>query len=332
MNTRRFRSASRKQIGAGVSSTVDLCESKVEGFTFVIKRYFGRESFESKKEYHERVLAEYYTIKSLKHCNIIEAYQFKILFGGGSVDMYMEAGIGDFGQLFRANYFSSEDQLLKFWHQLYDGVYFLHNSAKLCHRDLKLSNLVLAKNGTTLKIIDFLTASNIDKPATGLVGTSAYAAPETFLKISYDGGKADVWAIGIILVYFISRKFPWKAASHDDVNFVSFQKKKASFADTQDHILQDETNNNDSFKDVHSSSVDDGVLHSVDADSSDTAELNGLFIGSLTRFLTLSLDPGLGVNLTASPVVYLMLESDPDVRSSILGIQTHPWFQMLPES
>ena len=46
--------------------------------------------------------------------------------------------------------------------QILSGLNYLHNTAKICHRDLKLENVVLQEN-YTIKIIDFGFATDLVK-------------------------------------------------------------------------------------------------------------------------------------------------------------------------
>lgn len=82
------------------------------------------------------------------------------------------------------------------------GVLYCHTKG-ICHRDLKLENLLLDERGEVLKITDFGFAKNtaISIPKT-ILGTAVYVSPE-ILEVKegqgYDGFMADVWSCGVIL-------------------------------------------------------------------------------------------------------------------------------------
>jgi serine/threonine protein kinase len=85
------------------------------------------------------------------------------------------------------------------------AVRYLHNLG-LCHRDLKSDNIVLSGEEYTIKLLDFGFSSKIIRTIngkarhqTGQVGTKAYAAPEVLNGIPYDGEKADIFCLGVIL-------------------------------------------------------------------------------------------------------------------------------------
>jgi serine/threonine protein kinase len=98
--------------------------------------------------------------------------------------------------------------------QICDGVEYLHEMG-LAHRDLKLDNCVMTPDHV-VKLIDFGTATvfhypgKAHTPATGVVGSDPYLAPEVLTSQSYDPRKTDVWSVAIIFMCMILRRFPWK--------------------------------------------------------------------------------------------------------------------------
>ena len=98
--------------------------------------------------------------------------------------------------------------------QICDGVEYLHEIG-LAHRDLKLDNCVMSSDNV-VKLIDFGTASvfhypgKAHTPATGIVGSDPYLAPEVLSGDSYDPRKTDVWSVAIIFICMVLRRFPWK--------------------------------------------------------------------------------------------------------------------------
>jgi len=116
-----------------------------------------------------------------------------------------------------------ESLVLCFFKQICSGIEYLHSNG-ICHRDLKLDNLVVTPSGI-IKIIDFATAFHTgpEKPlAIGLVGSAAYCAPETFSSLKYDGKAVDIWSLGIILYILVFRKPPWKSAHSSDPLYSNF--------------------------------------------------------------------------------------------------------------
>lgn len=98
--------------------------------------------------------------------------------------------------------------------QICNGVEYLHEMG-LAHRDLKLDNCVMTPDNI-VKLIDFGTATvfhypgKAHTPASGVVGSDPYLAPEVLTGQSYDPRKTDVWSVAIIFMCMILRRFPWK--------------------------------------------------------------------------------------------------------------------------
>ena len=95
--------------------------------------------------------------------------------------------------------------------QLIDGVAYCH-ARGICHRDLKLENLLLGADGT-VKITDLglSTQFSTGSPKT-VVGTALYVAPEVVIgdgREQYSGEAADTWSMGIILYLLTAGRFPF---------------------------------------------------------------------------------------------------------------------------
>ncbi len=81
--------------------------------------------------------------------------------------------------------------------ELLDAVAFIH-SHQVVHNDLKSENILITRNGHSVKLIDFGYADcdfSVDK-ATG--GTKSYASPELLESGDIDG-KSDIYSIGFII-------------------------------------------------------------------------------------------------------------------------------------
>ncbi|MEG0258075.1 MAG: protein kinase [Christensenella sp.] len=94
--------------------------------------------------------------------------------------------------------------------QLCDALHALHtHTPPIIHRDIKLSNVVLAKDGT-VKLIDFDAARFYDENAaedTTPIGTHGYAAPEAYGFFQTDA-KSDIYSLGVLLNLLIIGKKP----------------------------------------------------------------------------------------------------------------------------
>ena len=173
----------------------------------------------SQREEHKR---EILTMSALKHPNIVELKD--VLEAGGHTYLIMELAKGGelFAKLCEIGRFT-EDEARFYWQQLLQGVLYCHRK-DLCHRDLKLENLLLDEKGEVLKITDFGFAKFQDEAdsmprTTPGQGTAVYVAPEVLEMKSagYDGFVADVWSCGVILYTMIVGNYPFDLGYHGGV-------------------------------------------------------------------------------------------------------------------
>lgn len=98
----------------------------------------------------------------------------------------------------------------KIFTQLVGAVSYVH--AKQCvHRDLKLENILLDKNGS-VKLVDFGFTREYQGTTSYLqtwCGTVCYSAPEMLKGEKYAGEKVDVWSLGIILYALLCGELPF---------------------------------------------------------------------------------------------------------------------------
>jgi serine/threonine-protein kinase len=100
------------------------------------------------------------------------------------------------------------------------------HAAGIVHRDLKPANLFVARRGEGIvpKILDFgvskITSSvgDVRMTRTGAVlGSPAYMSPEQARGRSDIDGRADVWAVGVILYEAVSGKLPFSGENYNQV-------------------------------------------------------------------------------------------------------------------
>lgn len=85
------------------------------------------------------------------------------------------------------------------------------------HRDLKPSNVMLVQEGgdELLKVVDFGIAKVLNSTAGSMVsrstGTPAYASPEQWTKGAKIDGRADIYALGVMLYELLTGRLPFTA-------------------------------------------------------------------------------------------------------------------------
>jgi len=92
------------------------------------------------------------------------------------------------------------------------AVEYLHNNG-VYHRDLKLENMIVDINGS-VQIIDFDLAHKVSdirnlQKLDVFCGTPHIACPEIWRAEPYDGSKADIWSLGVILYVLLTGAYPF---------------------------------------------------------------------------------------------------------------------------
>lgn len=211
-----------KMLGSGAGGSVRLIKRESDGVTFAVKEFVPRRSHESIKEYAKKCTAEFCIGSTLHHPNVIQTLD--IISENNHYYEVMEYAPIDFFTVVMSGKMT-RSEINCCMRQITMGVQYLH-SAGLSHRDLKLDNCVVTKEGI-VKLIDFGSAVVFQYPfeedvvmAHGIVGSDPYLAPEVLTSTNkYDPQKVDIWSIAIIYCCMTLRRFPWKAPKKDDPSF-----------------------------------------------------------------------------------------------------------------
>jgi len=109
-----------------------------------------------------------------------------------------------------------ENDVKFIFQQLFSALDHAHRSG-ICHRDIKLENILVNKQ-LKLNLVDFGLCS-VNNPADfecqqnafsrEFVGSENYTAPEIVKRTSYNPFKADVWSCGVVLFSLLFGQFPW---------------------------------------------------------------------------------------------------------------------------
>jgi serine/threonine protein kinase len=97
--------------------------------------------------------------------------------------------------------------------QIVSGIAFCH-SFGIAHRDLKPEN-VLIVNFPRVKVADFGLCGFISdqQMMKTFCGSPCYCAPECLCRVQYDGRKADIWSLGVILFAMVTGEHPWNISN-----------------------------------------------------------------------------------------------------------------------
>jgi serine/threonine protein kinase len=215
-----------------------------------VKIFRERDPGETEEDYIMKIKSEYSIAQSLHHPNIVET--LRLCTNRGRWNHVMEyCTHGEIYSLVERKlfapgvegFYSREDRLC-FFKQLLRGVEYLHSHG-IAHRDIKLENLLVDKNGH-LKISDFgvaevfsgehpgLRASGgqcgknmgtVRLSAPGICGSLPYIAPEVLAKKGpYDPRPLDVWSCAIVYITMTFGGCPWQAAKSEFEYYARFKK------------------------------------------------------------------------------------------------------------
>ena len=210
-----------KVIGRGAYATVKICKNKITQEKFAMKIYEKKILNDNIKK--KCILREIEILKKLNHPNIVKLYDTIIsdknilliqeLVNGISLRDFYNKEIRNQKNISEKKY----KILTLIFKQIFSAFDYIHKK-NIFHRDIKLENILLTKN-YEIKIIDF--GFGLYNPRNYLqkffCGTPNYMAPEIIMKKEYDGQKADMWSLGILLYKLFCADFPFKGKDEKDL-------------------------------------------------------------------------------------------------------------------
>ncbi|XP_043944961.1 testis-specific serine/threonine-protein kinase 4-like [Protopterus annectens] len=213
-----------RKIGEGAYSTVHEAYAERWQCNVAVKII-------SKKQVSQNYLRKFLprelqVMKTLRHKNIIKLYQ--------SIEtssyIYLVEELATKGDAadWIFNHGPCPEALAKKWFtQMSEAVAYMHKHG-IAHRDLKLENLLIDKEGN-LKVADFGFATSVEPQnlTSTCCGTLAYQPPELLRGEDYSPFLFDVWSMGVILYHFITGKLPFP--DQDVVKLYKKMHKKLKF-------------------------------------------------------------------------------------------------------
>ena len=207
-----------KTIGAGSMGKVKLARNKDTGEQVAVKIVPRQSTDGEHRTQAERDRADHSKeIRTAREASIVTLVDHPYICGMRDVvrtsyHWYMLFEYVNGGQML--DYIIShgrlkEKQARKFGRQIASALDYSHRNS-IVHRDLKIENILISKNGD-IKIIDF-GLSNLFSPRNHLktfCGSLYFAAPELLQAKQYTGPEVDVWSFGIVLYVLVCGKVPF---------------------------------------------------------------------------------------------------------------------------
>ncbi|CAH1977776.1 unnamed protein product [Acanthoscelides obtectus] len=187
-----------------------------------------------------KIFRETAILKKLRHPHITRLYQLMET----NQTIYMVTEYASKGEIFDylvAKGRMSEPEAKRIFSQIVSAVSYCHTQG-VVHRDLKAENLLLDQN-LNIKLADFGFSNQFTEGCllSTFCGSPPYAAPELFQGLKYDGPKADIWSLGVVLYVLVCGSLPFDGSTlHALKNVVIEGKFRIPYFMSQDceHLIR----------------------------------------------------------------------------------------------
>ena len=205
-----------KSLGKGSYGEVKLAVEKITGIKYAIKIYSKKVFDDPKKkrniENEIKILKQLDNINIMKLHEVIKTDRFNYL-----IMEYID-GISLLEIIKKEKkHYLEEKRALKIFMQIVKAIEYCQ-SKNICHRDIKLENILTLKNDI-IKLIDFGFAVKTNKETfqTLLCGSPSYMAPEIVKKEKYIAQYSDIWSLGVLLYSMLFGRFPFKGKTQEEL-------------------------------------------------------------------------------------------------------------------
>ena len=205
-----------KELGKGSYATVKLAINKTNKNKYAIKIYPRESLIDPQKR--NTIKNEIDILKQLDFVNIMKLYEMidtpKYLY----LVMEYINGISLLETIKRdKNHYFEENRAINIFIQVVKGMIYCQ-SKNICHRDIKLENILIIKNDI-IKIIDFGFAVKTNKETYQKLfcGTPSYMSPEIVNKEKYIAQYSDIWSLGILFFAMLYGRFPFRGKNQEEL-------------------------------------------------------------------------------------------------------------------
>ncbi|CRK86177.1 CLUMA_CG000076, isoform A [Clunio marinus] len=158
-------------------------------------------------------------LKLLHHPHITRLYE--VMESKNSIYLVTEhAGGGEIFDHLVSNGRMKEEEAARIFSQIVSAVDYCHQTG-IVHRDLKAENVLLDAD-MNIKLADFGFSNTFIEGIflKTFCGSPPYAAPEVFQGLEYDGPRADIWSLGVVLYVLVCGALPFDGATLHDLRSV----------------------------------------------------------------------------------------------------------------
>ncbi|XP_063372186.1 serine/threonine-protein kinase par-1 [Cydia amplana] len=167
----------------------------------------------------KKTFREIAIMKRLRHPHIVRLYQVM----ESTHTIYLVTEYAPNGEIFDhlvSKGRMPEPQAARLFTQMVSAVGYCH-ARGVVHRDLKAENLLLDTH-MNIKLADFGFSNEYVRGAALATwcGSPPYAAPELFEGRRYDGPKADIWSLGVVLYVLVCGALPFDGGTLHELRAV----------------------------------------------------------------------------------------------------------------
>eukprot|EP00467_Chlorarachnion_reptans_P022949 CAMPEP_0114523648 /NCGR_PEP_ID=MMETSP0109-20121206/21408_1 /TAXON_ID=29199 /ORGANISM="Chlorarachnion reptans, Strain CCCM449" /LENGTH=567 /DNA_ID=CAMNT_0001704987 /DNA_START=129 /DNA_END=1832 /DNA_ORIENTATION=+ len=225
----------KRVLGQGSASVVRQAEHKETREQVAIK-IIGKGKDPTKRRKAIKAAREISILRAISHPNVVKlfhTYESRTHF---FLVMELVKGMELFDYLINKGRLNTNEALVIF-SQVVKGLMACHERG-VVHRDLKAENILLDTQGN-VKIVDFELANFVrSEPLRTFCGSSYYAPPEICAGKVYDGEKADVWSMGVLLFMMVVGEYPFD--DENDAELIrKILKKPVSYPPAFDAQMRD---------------------------------------------------------------------------------------------
>ena len=205
-----------KSLGKGSYGEVKLGINKIDEKKYAIKIYPKKILCEPQKK--GIIENEIKILQQLNNINIMKLYE--VIHTPILLYLIMEYidGISLLEIIKKENnHYLEEKRALKIFIQIVKAIDYCQ-SKNICHRDIKLENILILNDGT-IKLIDFGFAVKSNKKTyqTLLCGSPSYMAPEIVKREKYIAQYSDIWSLGVLLYSMLYGRFPFQGKTQKEL-------------------------------------------------------------------------------------------------------------------
>ncbi|KAF3582410.1 hypothetical protein DY000_02034771 [Brassica cretica] len=207
-------------IGRGCFGTVSKAVSKIDGRVFAVKSVDLAACLPSQSESLDNEIA---ILRSLKpHPHIVTFLGDDVSKEGTTSFRNLHLEYLHEGDVANGGTIVNETLLRRYVWCLVSALRHVHSNG-IVHCDVKAKNVLVADGGSSVKLADFGSAVELEKPtvANAPRGSPLWMAPEV-VRRDYQGPESDVWSLGCTVIEMLTGKPAWEDNGFESLSRIGF--------------------------------------------------------------------------------------------------------------